>query len=216
MARRRKNYNYRTVYTKHHGPIPKDEFGRSFDVHHLNGDPDDDRPENLIAVSVAEHYRIHMEQGDYAAAALIAKRANAPLPDTTGERNTFYGKRHTRESMRKMVQTRRESGDGDYHHGTNPGTLDAVRIANSRRLKTDNPMKDADTVQAVQSKRLATVKSFDYWKTKYFDPHEKSKQIQEYILNSSDRISHLSLIREFNITRDFAVSISRRFNSKEI
>ncbi len=216
MARRRKNYNYRNVYTKHHGPIPKDEFGRSFDVHHLNGNPDDDRPENLIAVSIADHYRIHIEQGDYAAAALIARRANAPIPDTTGERNAFYGRKHSRESMRRMAETRRESGNGDYHHGKNPGTLESVRAVNSRRLKSDNPMKDSTTVQNVQSKRLSTIKSFDYWKTKHFDPHVKSKEIQDFILNKSDRIDHLELIREFNITRDFAVSISRRFNSKEI
>jgi len=28
-------------------------------VHHINGDPRDNRPENLIAVTAKEHYKIH-------------------------------------------------------------------------------------------------------------------------------------------------------------
>lgn len=33
-------------------------------VHHINGDPTDDRPENLQVVTPAEHRAIHVRQGD--------------------------------------------------------------------------------------------------------------------------------------------------------
>ncbi len=33
-------------------------------VHHINGDPSDDRPENLQVVSRSEHFAIHVRQGD--------------------------------------------------------------------------------------------------------------------------------------------------------
>ena len=111
----------------------------------------------------------------------------------------------------KMVKTRKANGTYNADTGKHLRAFDEQA---RRRMKSNNPMHDPEIVKAAKAKRMATIKTFDYWKSKYFDPHEKSKQIQEYILNSSDRIAHLSLIREFNIKRDFAVSIAKRFNEQ--
>lgn len=111
----------------------------------------------------------------------------------------------------KMVKTRKDNGTYNADTGKHLRAFDEQA---RHRMTSNNPMHDPEIVEVAKKKRMATIKSFDYWKTKYFDSHEKSKQIQEYILNSSDRISHLSLIREFNITRDFAVSIANRFNEQ--
>jgi hypothetical protein len=66
--------HYRRVWEKHNGPIPRDEKGRSFEIHHINGNREDNRIENLICISVEEHYKIHLEQGDFGAAFRIAQR----------------------------------------------------------------------------------------------------------------------------------------------
>jgi len=66
--------NYRKIWKDAKGPIPKDTFGRSYEIHHINGDHWDNRLENLQCVSIDEHYQIHLSQGDYQAAAAIAKR----------------------------------------------------------------------------------------------------------------------------------------------
>lgn len=64
--------NYRKIYQDHHGPIPKDEEGRSFEIHHVDGNSKNNSPENLKAVSIQEHYDIHLSQGDWAACIRIA------------------------------------------------------------------------------------------------------------------------------------------------
>jgi hypothetical protein len=67
---------YRKIYEHHFGPIPLDEFGRSYEIHHIDGDHTNNLPSNLKAVSIQEHYNIHLSQGDYYAALLISSRMN--------------------------------------------------------------------------------------------------------------------------------------------
>lgn len=64
--------NYRKIYENHVGPIPKDDQGRSYHVHHIDGDHSNNNPANLIAVSPQEHYDIHYAQGDWAACHRLA------------------------------------------------------------------------------------------------------------------------------------------------
>lgn len=72
--RSRTKVNYRKIYEDHYGAIPTDELGRSFDVHHIDGNSHNNSPDNLIAVSRQEHYQIHYDQGDFGAAQKIAFR----------------------------------------------------------------------------------------------------------------------------------------------
>ena len=67
---------YRRIYEHHHGPIPKDENGRSFDIHHIDGNRKNNDLSNLIAVSIQEHYDIHYKQGDWNACVRIISRTN--------------------------------------------------------------------------------------------------------------------------------------------
>lgn len=70
----KRSNRHRRVYESNYGKIPTDSEGRTFDIHHLNGDHEDNRPENLVAVSLQEHYDIHYSQGDYAACQAILMR----------------------------------------------------------------------------------------------------------------------------------------------
>lgn len=65
---------YRKIYKEHYGEIPKDEDGRSYDIHHIDGDHTNNHPSNLIALSIKEHYELHKKQGDWGAAARIYSR----------------------------------------------------------------------------------------------------------------------------------------------
>lgn len=58
---------YRKIYEQHNGPIPKDDQGRSYHIHHIDGNHDNNDPTNLKAVSVQEHYDIHYAQQDWLA-----------------------------------------------------------------------------------------------------------------------------------------------------
>lgn len=63
----RTKVNYRQIYEQNFGPIPIEPNGRSYEIHHLDGNDHNNNPTNLIAVSLQEHYNIHYAQGDYGA-----------------------------------------------------------------------------------------------------------------------------------------------------
>lgn len=65
---------YRKIWESHHGTIPKDSLGRSYEIHHIDGNHSNNDITNLKCVTIQEHYDIHYAQGDWAAAALIALR----------------------------------------------------------------------------------------------------------------------------------------------
>jgi hypothetical protein len=62
---------YRQIYKNHVGPIPKDNEGRTYEIHHIDGDRDNNTVSNLIAMSLREHYNLHFEQGDFDACRLM-------------------------------------------------------------------------------------------------------------------------------------------------
>jgi hypothetical protein len=64
----------RRIYKKLYGKIPKDILGRSYDIHHIDGNHSNDDPTNLIAVSIQEHYDIHYAKCDWGACYTIALR----------------------------------------------------------------------------------------------------------------------------------------------
>jgi len=70
--------NYRKIYENHKGKIPKQPNGRSFQIHHKDGDHNNNSPENLVAITIQEHYKIHYAQGDFGACALLAKSMKLP------------------------------------------------------------------------------------------------------------------------------------------
>jgi hypothetical protein len=65
---------HRKIWTQAYGKIPKDSKGRSYEIHHINGDHFDNRLENLKLVTIDEHYSIHYEQGDFNACRKILRR----------------------------------------------------------------------------------------------------------------------------------------------
>lgn len=70
------NSVHRKIYKEYHGSIPVDQHGRSYDIHHIDGNPFNNDITNLIAVSIQEHYDIHYRQEDWSACHLISKRLN--------------------------------------------------------------------------------------------------------------------------------------------
>lgn len=73
--------NYRKIYEQYHGPIPKEPNGRSYEIHHKDGDHTNNDPTNLIAVTLQEHYDIHYAQGDYGACYMMASQRMNRTPE---------------------------------------------------------------------------------------------------------------------------------------
>lgn len=65
---------YRKIYEQYFGPIPKDSDGRSYEIHHRDGDYTNNTPNNLQCVTIQEHFNIHYNQEDWGACRAIAMR----------------------------------------------------------------------------------------------------------------------------------------------
>lgn len=66
--------NYRKIWEQHNGPIPKDSDGFSYEIHHKDFNHNNNDINNLQLVTIKEHLQLHIDNGDWGAAMLIAKR----------------------------------------------------------------------------------------------------------------------------------------------
>jgi len=66
--------NYRRIYESYYGSIPNDKSGRTYEIHHIDGNRNNNDPSNLLALSIQEHYNIHHARGDWGACYAIARR----------------------------------------------------------------------------------------------------------------------------------------------
>ena len=65
---------YRRIYEKQFGPIPKDQDGRTYEIHHIDGNHENNDISNLSCIPLLDHYNIHLEQGDFGACFKMAER----------------------------------------------------------------------------------------------------------------------------------------------
>ena len=72
---------YRKIWEDSHGPIPLDDLGRPYEIHHKDGNYLNNSLDNLQCVSIQEHYDIHFAQGDFWACQAISFRLNLPEKD---------------------------------------------------------------------------------------------------------------------------------------
>ena len=68
----------RNIWLQHHEYIPKDVNGKSYEIHHIDGNHENNDINNLLAIPINMHYEIHYLQNDYLACNLIAERINKP------------------------------------------------------------------------------------------------------------------------------------------
>lgn len=92
--------SYIRIWEDAHGPIPRDSTGRKMEIHHRDGNKNNNTLENLQLVTIQEHYEIHLSQKDYAACQLIAIRMNM-----SSEEISYFA----REAQIKKVK------DGTHH-----------------------------------------------------------------------------------------------------
>jgi hypothetical protein len=86
--------DYRKIYKKYYGSIPIDTEGRRYEIHHIDGDRENNNIENLIALSIREHYDIHYSQGDSGACLRIGAKMNL-----SSEELSDIAKKHQRSRV---------------------------------------------------------------------------------------------------------------------
>lgn len=154
--------NYRKIYEQHYGSIPKDPNGRTYDIHHIDGNRENNHPSNLVALSIQEHYNIHMDQEDYGAAQLLAiKMEKSPeliseLAKKGNVKRVSEGTHHFLDSeiQRKnaKIQNAKRVADGTHHF------LDREKssaAAHKRVANGTNPFCDKDKARERANKKVA-------------------------------------------------------------
>lgn len=115
------NMHYRQIWEQYYGPIPLDELGRPYEIHHIDGNRKNNNINNLKCITVEEHYNIHLQQNDYYAAFLIGQRLNRNVNGLNelkqlmsiakkGQPSNFTGKNHSKESKHKMSESAKKRG----------------------------------------------------------------------------------------------------------
>jgi hypothetical protein len=136
--------NYRAIYEAHYGPIPKDDQGRSYEIHHIDGDHNNCDITNLKLVTIEEHYAIHKAQGDYAACAIMSYRMGLS-PEETAELSRKVQKARIEAGTHNLVGPSHNQAliDAGIHHFLDK---EAAKQRNLKRVKagTHNLLKQAD------------------------------------------------------------------------
>ena len=113
---------YRKIYEQHYGPIPTDLDGRTYEIHHIDGDHTNNDPSNLKAVTLKEHYDIHYSQGDFNACLLMSFRMHMSPTELSDIRSKAAHERVAKgthpwtdkERMRKQNQKRTAEGKNAF------------------------------------------------------------------------------------------------------
>ena len=129
---------YRSIYEQYNGPIPVDEDGRTYEIHHIDGNRKNNDLSNLIAVPIKEHYNIHYKQGDYSACIRIASRMNLSVDEI---------------SLRASEINRQRAREGKH-----PSQKEINRIKTSIRVN-EELLKGVHPFQNSESQRQKAIKA---------------------------------------------------------
>lgn len=96
--------NYRKIYEQYYGPIPKDDNGRSYEIHHIDGNHDNCDITNLKLVTIEEHYDIHYAQGDWNACLRMTERMQIS-PEEKSRLGTLQNKKRIAEGRHHFTSS---------------------------------------------------------------------------------------------------------------
>lgn len=127
---------HRAIYEQHHGPIPKDEQGRSMEIHHIDGNHNNNDISNLKLVTIDEHYKIHFDQGDYGACVIMSYRMKLDFNQIS---------ELSRKCQQKLV------AEGKHHWQRRP---DGTSASSDRVKNGTHPFLGSDVARERNLKRV--------------------------------------------------------------
>ena len=155
----RKFNPYRKLWESHFGPIPKDNLGRSYEIHHIDGDHTNNEISNLKLVTIQEHYDIHYQLCDWRSCVMIGlrlklspeeisklnslaaiKRVNSGIhPFLQGAGNIIRTCEHCGTAARSVNHARWHGNN--CKHNPNKNSYQPLREKQKINFKENNPSK---------------------------------------------------------------------------
>jgi len=182
--------NYRKIWEKNFGEIPKDDEDRSYEIHHKDGNRENNNIDNLMCLSIQEHYDLHYAQGDYGACVMIAKRMSLPA-----------------DHLSKIQTGVKRPGIGGVKKGTIPWNkghngyklnfTEEGRIKKLESLKKRSIIKDND----------AKIIREDFEKQIFIDNDKIGKTMKNGKIMSYERAFCLEYSKRYNISDQYIYRI---------
>ncbi len=97
---------YRKIWTEHNGPIPKEPNGRSYEIHHKDGNHINNDINNLQCVTIQNHFDIHYQQQDWGACNLLAQKMKKS-PALISEMASLANKKRLQEGNHPFLNVER-------------------------------------------------------------------------------------------------------------
>ena len=124
----KKRYNYKRTlhngkHTGEHRAIMEEYLGRKLTnkevVHHINGDPRDNRIENLVVLTYSEHSEIHLRKHPiYKICPNCGKKFKPPIKHRGRNRFCCFEcscQYHAKEKMMPVIKTDKKTGEETWY-----------------------------------------------------------------------------------------------------
>lgn len=126
---KRLDVDYKKIWKEHYGPIPKDEHGMNYHIHHIDRDPTNNHITNLQALSAKDHAKVHEHE--------FVKWASSA--------HTFW----TEEGKARRSNAAKKSGTTNYENKVgifDPTNRKAIDELNSKRWRIVSPSRSIDII----------------------------------------------------------------------
>lgn len=169
--------HYRKIYRDHYGPIPVDENGRTFEIHHIDGNNKNNDPSNLMALSIQEHYDIHYAQKDWGACHYLLIRMKRS-PEEISKMASLAANKRLEEGV---------------HIFQNPEFIETIRQRNlAQSAKGEHPFQNPELInknkEKIREKNNNLSKNGQHpWQSEKY--RENRRQYQKQLLAEGKHIS---------------------------
>ena len=166
--------DYRKIYEENFGKIPTDENGRSYQIHHIDGNRENNDISNLKCVSIQEHYDIHYAQQDWGACYLLGRKMKMSVKELS---------ELARQQQLKLVEngTHNQLGGKYQKERVANGTHNFLKENNKAEPWNKGKTKDTDPRVAKNAESRSKVKYSEETLQKFRKPkteeHKKNMSL---------------------------------------
>ncbi|ARW58152.1 I-TevIII-like protein [Serratia phage X20] len=156
--------NHRKIWIESNGEIPLDEFGRSYHIHHIDGNPSNNELSNLLCLSPNDHFELHRSQGDYGAAFLLLNNHLSISPE---ERSDIISKSNSARWINYSEKERETIINKNRDSNISTWSSEKLRSDTGYKVKQNHLAKTKE-----QKEKESKLKSFSIkaaWKSNSFN-----------------------------------------------
>ena len=154
--------NYRKIWETHNNKKIPDNY----EIHHIDGNRNNNSPENLLCVSIEEHLKIHKSQHDWGAVQAILMRMNYDKEELS-ENSSKHQKQlieENRHNFQKISKEERKEISKKVHKNRKTAFLGIENIVeNSRNAGKMAAIKKAGFLDIKSDKHGSKYVKDTYW-----------------------------------------------------